>query len=308
MSEDPFGWQQKAASSPVRLVLADVGDSRAEQAAVVLNQRGLAHAAVVGTNDGFDAMAGDGERERASQLAKPVDVTDELNQAMLLVATGRADACVAGASRSTADVLRAALRVLGVAPGSEAVSSSFFFELTDGQPIVYGDCGVIPDPDPTQLASIATASAATFFQLAGLEPRVAMLSFSTKGSAEHARVDKVRQATDLVRSNAPDLAVDGELQFDAAWDQAVGESKAPGSPVAGSANVFIFPDLDSGNIAYKITQRLAGAKAYGPLLQGINGVVHDLSRGATVDDIVSVATIAAVQVNAAKAADPSSLA
>ncbi len=294
---DPFGWYQTATRSPQRLVLADSGDERAVQAATNLNERGLAQAEVVNPDWVDDDM-----REFASGLRKPVDLDDPLNVAMVAVALGRFDACVAGASRSTADVLRSAIRVLGVAPGHDAVSSSFFFVLPDGRPIAYGDCGVIPDPDANQLASIAVATAATYGELAAqhtdAEPRVAMLSFSTKGSAEHDKVAKVRDATELVHRNAPELAVDGELQFDAAWLPEVAESKAPGSPVAGRANVFIFPDLDAGNIAYKITERLGGADAYGPLLQGINGVVHDLSRGCSVDDIVAVSVIAAVQASA----------
>ena len=238
----------------------------------------------------------------ASPWRERIDLDDPLHVAALMVAAGEADACVAGAARPTPDVVRAALFCIGTAPGVDIVSSCFVFVLPDGTPITYGDCGVVPEPDADQLASIAIASATTHAQLAGEEPRVAMLSYSTKGSAGGPGVELVRAATELVRSRSPALAVDGELQFDAAWVPEVAAAKAPGSPVAGRANVFIFPDLSSGNIAYKITQRLAGARAYGPLLQGTAAVIHDLSRGCSVDDIVKVATIAAYQAGSTSSA------
>ena len=301
MSDILDSWYRRASADRRRVVLADVGDARAVEAAELLAERGLAAPILLdaievdghGVQQGRPATS-EAVREFAANREK-VDLSDPLHVAAAMVAVGEADACVAGASRPTSDVIRAAIRCLGTAEGVTAISSSFFFVLPDGTTIAYGDCGVIPDPDADQMASIAVSTAATYEALAGDDARVAMLSFSTKGSAEHPRVDKVREATAQVRAIAPGLAVDGELQFDAAFVPVVGESKAPGSPVAGSANVFIFPDLDSGNIAYKITERLGGAQAFGPLLQGVGGVMHDLSRGCSVDDIVNVAVIAAIQ-------------
>ena len=284
-------WHAQAAVNPARVVLADLGDPRADAAAARLTAGGLVDvvAPVLDRADAGILTTAD------AAVRQGLDPDDPVVAAAILVRAGMADAAVAGATRPSADVLRAGLNVLGVAPGVGVVSSSILFVLPDGRVIAYGDCGVVPDPDEVQLASIAVSTARTFEVLSGESARVAMLSFSTRGSARHARVDKVRNATALVGDLAPDLVVDGELQFDAAWVPEVADMKAPGSPVAGGANVFVFPDLDSGNIAYKITERLGGARAFGPLLQGLDGVFHDLSRGCSADDIVDVAVIAGLQ-------------
>jgi phosphate acetyltransferase len=222
-----------------------------------------------------------------------------------LVATGMVEGMTAGAFNTTGNVILAAVKLIGTRPGIKTISSIFLMILPEGSPyghqgtLVYADCGVVPNPSVEQLADIAISSADTGKALIPeMNPYVAMLSFSTKGSGKHADVDKVVAATKLVQERAPQLPCDGELQGDSALVKSVGEKKCPGSPVAGRANVLIFPDLDAGNIAYKLTQRLANAIALGPLLQGTAKPVNDLSRGATVEDVAQVSAITCVEAQA----------
>ncbi len=212
-----------------------------------------------------------------------------------LVAIGEADGCVAGAVLPTADVVRAALWAIGLREGIRAVTSAMYHGFPDGRVLTYTDIAVIPNPTAEQLASAGLAAVADRRALVGDEPRVAFLSFSTAGSAESPDVERVRRAVAIFQAAAPDVVSDGELQADAALDPAVAARKCPDSPIAGAANILVFPSLDAGNIAYKLTERLAGATAAGPLLQGLAQPMSDLSRGASPDDIVDVAAMVALQ-------------
>jgi phosphate acetyltransferase len=316
--------RRQALLRPQRLLLAEGTDERVLRAAERLQRERLAEVGIVGEPEAVREAArraavglagvkvldaqdrGTLERASAALAAARGDrlgaadraryAADPLFQAAAMVRAGAADALVAGASRTTADVLRASLWLIGLEPGARLVSSFFLMVLRgaggEERVFVFADCAVVPEPTVEQLADIGILAADHFRRLTGGIPHTAFLSFATRGSAEHPRVDRVRAACRLAREKRPDLHFDGEMQLDAAIVPAVGARKAPDSVVAGHANVLVFPDLDSGNIGYKLVERLAGADAIGPILMGLDRQANDLSRGCSADDIVGVATIA----------------
>ena len=321
----------KAKADKKTIVLPESMDRRTWVAAEKILKEGLANLIIIGTPEDIGAHS-EGLDISGATIINPqtyektqeyIDLFVELRKAKgmtpekaretilsdyayygcLMIKKGDADGMVSGACHSTADTLRPCLQILKTKPGTKLVSAFFVMVVPDCDmgadgTFIFGDSGLEQNPDPEKLANIALSSAESFRTLTGKEPVVAMLSHSTKGSAKHADVDKVVEATRLAKEMAPELKLDGELQLDAAIVPAVGESKAPGSPVAGHANVLIFPDLDAGNIGYKLVQRLAKAEAYGPLTQGIAAPVNDLSRGCSAEDIEGVVAITAVQAQA----------
>ena len=319
----------KAKSDKKTIVLAEGSDIRTIRAAAKVLSQGTANLYILGDEAEILAMANKEALDiseakivnpkTAANKAEFADKLYEMRKAkgmtpeqaaetvenvlyygVMMVKTGMADGMVAGAINSTANVLRAALQILKTAPGTKLVSAFFAMivpdcEFGENGAFVFSDCGLNQDPSADELSEIAISSAKSFNDLFGAEPRVAMLSHSSYGSAKHALVDKVVEATRLAKEKAPELKLDGELQLDAAIVPAIGKAKAPDSDIAGKANVLIFPNLDAGNIGYKLVQRLAKAEAYGPITQGIAAPVNDLSRGCDADDIAGVVAITAVQ-------------
>ena len=318
----------KAKADLKTIVLPETEDVRTYEAAEAILKEGTAKLVLIGSEEEVAKNKGNFDISGAqivdpaksekteSYIAKLVELrqkkgmTEEQARELLLtnyqyygvmmVKVGDADGMVSGACHSTADTLRPSLQILKTKPGTKLVSAFFIMvvpdcEMGENGTFVFGDCGLNQNPSPEELAAIAISSAESFKQLVGAEPRVAMLSHSSMGSAKHDDVTKVVEAVKIAKAEAPDLMLDGELQLDAAIVPSVGASKAPQSPVAGKANVLIFPDLDAGNIGYKLVQRLAKAEAYGPMTQGIAAPVNDLSRGCSAKDIEGVVAITAVQ-------------
>ncbi len=309
----------KSKEKNLPVAFPDAEDVRSIEAAKILKDNAIAKPVLVGNKDKITALAIDSKLEiegvdivdpensewaddfahilfekrkhKGMTIEKAKEtIKDPLYFAGLMLETDKVSATVGGNISSTGNVLRAAIHTVGVAEGISIVSS-FFIMVFPEKMYCFADCAVNPDPSSEHLADIAISSAKNYKAITGEDPKVAMLSFSTKGSAEHPAVDKVQQATKLVTQKAPEIPTDGELQLDAAILPSVGERKAPGSNVAGKANVLVFPDLNSGNIGYKLTQRLAGAEAVGPIVQGLKKPYCDLSRGCSTDDMVNVAAI-----------------
>lgn len=299
------------------IVLSEGDDPRIINAARRAARDGLAQLTILGTTVSSIAGVAVIDPETSPALAKYAEayfelrkhkaisreaaeavVTDPLGYAAMMVRMGDADGTIGGAVATTSDVVRTALQIIGRAPGVDVVSSYFLMLLDDARPVIFADCGLILQPTAEELASIAIASAHSLTAMTGLSPRVAMLSFSTKGSVipgAHESLGRIAAAIEIVRKEAPSLAIDGELQFDAAIVPEIAARKAPDSPVAGAANVFVFPSLSAGNIGYKIAQRVGGATALGPVLQGLAKPANDLSRGCSVEDVYQMIAITGAQ-------------
>ncbi|HET7789225.1 MAG TPA: phosphate acyltransferase [Gemmatimonadales bacterium] len=293
---------ERARAANRRIVLPEGGDPRVRAAGEKLARDGIARVEVL------DDVAGDARaaacaahlrRRRPDKFPDDASAREAVRHPLTLgaclVGIGAADVMVGGALYTTADTIRAALLAVGTAPGIHVVSGAFYM-IHEERVLTFADCAAVPEPDPQQLAEIALATARDRRRIVGDEPVVAFLSYSTKGSAEGPRVERVRRAVAALAAQRPDFPFDGELQGDAALVEAIGARKAPGSRAAGRANVLIFPDLDAANIGYKLVQRLGGWDALGPVLQGLARPVSDLSRGASVDDIVATAAVATLQV------------